>query len=74
MKDEAENMHRALDLRTWVQEGLIDTIIPYTSAPDLNSRVPAWEEPERELEFFLDFVRETPVTLAPILLPRSMTP
>jgi hypothetical protein len=74
MKDEAENMHRALDLRTWVQEGLIDTIIPYTSAPDLNSRVPAWEEPERELEFFLDIVRETPVTLAPSVLPRSMTP
>ena len=74
MKDEAENLHRALDLRAWVAEGLVDTIIPYTSAPDLNSRVPAWEEPERELAFFLDLVRGTPVTLAPSVLQRSMTP
>ncbi|MCY3784849.1 MAG: family 10 glycosylhydrolase [Chloroflexi bacterium] len=74
MKDEAENLHRALDLQAWVSEGLIDTIIPYTSAPELNSRVPAWDEPERQLEFFLDLVRDTPVELAASVLPRSMTP
>ena len=74
MKDEAENLHRALDLQAWVAEGLIDTIIPYTSAPELNSRVPAWDEPERQLEFFLDLVRDTPVELAASVLPRSMTP
>ncbi len=73
LSNEAENLENAIDLRAWVAEGLVDTIIPYTSEPDLDSMTPAWTDPA-SLEFFVDLVRGTPVRLAPNVMPRHMSP
>ena len=73
LSSEAENLENAIDLRQWVAQGLVDTIIPYTSEPDLDSTTPAWTDPA-SLEFFVDLVRGTPVTLAPNVMPRHMPP
>ena len=73
LSSEAENLTNAIDLRQWVAQGLVDTVIPYTSEPDLDSTTPAWTDPA-SLEFFVDLVRGTPVTLAPNVMPRHMPP
>ena len=73
LSGEAENLENAIDLRQWVAQGLVDTIIPYTSEPDLDSMTPAWTDPA-SLQFFVDLVRGTPVTLAPNVMPRHMPP
>ncbi len=73
LSSDAENLENAIDLRQWVAQGLVDTIIPYTSEPDLDSTTPAWTDPA-SLQFFVDLVRGTPVTLAPNVMPRHMPP
>ena len=73
LSSDAENLENAIDLRQWVAQGLVDTIIPYTSEPDLDSTTPAWTDPA-SLQYFVDLVRGTPVTLAPNVMPRHMPP
>lgn len=73
LSSDAENLENAIDLRQWVAQGLVDTIIPYTSEPDLDSTTPAWTDPA-SLQFFADLVRGTPVMLAPNVMPRHMPP
>ena len=73
LSSEVENLANAIDLRQWVAQGLVDTIIPYTSELDLDSVTPAWTDPA-SLRFFVDLVRGTPVTLAPNVMPRHMPP
>ena len=71
LSGEAENLYRAMDLRTWVQERLVDTLIPYTSAPDLDSNADAWSDPA-SIRFFTSLVEGTNCVLAPNLMPRSV--
>ena len=40
-----ENLFHAIDLKAWVEEGLIDTIMPYSSFEDLESMEEAWTDP-----------------------------
>ncbi len=61
-----------MDLRTWIKEGLVDTIIPYSSSVRLNSFVPAWEKPE-DIAYFVSLVKGTNCRLAPNLMPRDLT-
>ena len=70
---EAENLINGMDLAAWVDEGLVDTLIPYTSGPNYDSSVTAWTDPT-QLEHFVELVRGTPCVLAPNLMPRHMTP
>lgn len=70
---ERENLINGMDLPTWVNEGLVDTLIPYTSGPNYDSSVVAWTDP-KQLEFFANLVRGTSCILAPNLMPRHMTP
>ncbi len=70
---EGENLINGMDLPTWVNEGLVDTLIPYTSGPNYDSSVVAWTDP-KQLEFFVNLVRGTSCILAPNLMPRHMTP
>lgn len=70
---EGENLVNGMDLPTWVNEGLVDTLIPYTSGPNYDSSVTAWTDPQ-QLEFFVNLVRGTSCILAPNLMPRHMTP
>ena len=73
MSSEKENIAFGVDLRTWVREGLIDTLVPYSSAPAIDSKAPSWTDP-RSAEFFLALTRGTPCRLALNIMPRSMTP
>jgi len=73
LSSEAENLYRAIDLRTWVAEGLVDTVIPYSSAPNLDSAAEAWGDPA-SIEFFVNLVSGTDCVLAPNLMPRYVPP
>ena len=70
---EQENLINGMDLAAWVDEGLVDTLIPYTSGANYDSSVTAWTDP-KQLEFFVELVRGTSCVLAPNLMPRHMTP
>ena len=70
---EGENLINGMDLAAWVDEGLVDTLIPYTSGPNYDSSVTAWTDP-KQLEHFVELVRGTSCLLAPNLMPRHMTP
>ena len=72
MSSEQENLHNAMDLRTWVDEGLVDTIIPYTSEPGLDSRLDSWTDP-RDAEFFVSLTKGASCKLAVGLMPRHLT-
>ena len=69
---EEENLYRGMDLKAWVSEGLVDTLIPYTSAPKYNSSVESWSD-ERDLDFFIKLTKDTPCKLAPNLMPRQIS-
>ena len=69
---EEENLYRGMDLRAWVSEGLVDTLIPYTSAPNYNSFVESWPD-ARDLDFFIELTKGTSGKLAPNLMPRHMS-
>ena len=73
MSTEEENLFNAMDLRAWVEEGLVDTLIPYTSEPDLEGLTDAWADP-RDIEFFVSLTKGTSCKLAPNLMPRWMSP
>ena len=68
---EAENLYYAMDLREWVRQELVDTIIPYTSAPKLLSRADSWVDPS-SARFFFDLTRGTRCKLAFNLMPRDL--
>ena len=61
------------DLKTWAQEGLIDTLIPYVSDWEDRGNVAPWSDPG-ELDYFIDAVAGTSCVLAPNIMPRSMSP
>ena len=73
MSTEQENLSVAMDLRAWIEEGLVDTIIPYSSGPNLDSMNPSWTDPS-DLDFFLSITKDTGVRLAPNIMPRQMSP
>ncbi len=70
---EQENLQDGIDLRAWMSEGLIDTLIPYSSEPVYDSHEMAWTDPS-QLAFFVDLVRGTDCVLAPNLMPRHQSP
>ena len=70
---EGENLINGMDLAAWVGEGLVDTLIPYTSGQNYDSSVTAWTDP-KQLEYFINLVRGTSCVLAPNIMPRHMTP
>lgn len=67
---EEENLYYGLDLKTWIREGLVDTLIPYTSAPKLFSWEVAWED-SRDVEYWLSLTRGTSCELALNVMPRD---
>ena len=69
---EASNLYNALDLKEWVDEGLVDTLIPYTSEPNLNSTVTGWADAS-DAEYFVSLTRGTKCGLALNLMPRDLT-
>ena len=67
-----ENILHGMDLETWVREGLVDTLIPYSSSVRLNSFVPAWDDP-KDVQHFVSLVKGTGCTLALNMMPRDLT-
>ena len=70
---EAENLKFGVDPRAWVAEGLVDTLIPYSSAPNFNSSVDAWADP-RAIDYFLNIARGSNTVVAPNMMPRQVSP
>lgn len=74
---EAANKFFGCDLKTWAQEGLVDTLIPYVS--DWEPRggpggdTAPWTDAS-ELDYFIEAVAGTSCLLAPNLMPRHMSP
>ena len=67
-----ENLLHGMDLKTWIAEGLVDTLIPYSSTIRLNSYQPAWDKPE-DVDYYVSLVRGTRCRLALNLMPRGLT-
>ncbi len=73
MSSEDENLLRGMDLKAWVEDQLVDTIIPYTSVAGLKSSATSWTDP-KDADFFLRLVEGTECKLALNLMPRRMSP
>jgi hypothetical protein len=68
-----ENLFHAIDLKAWVDEGVIDTIIPYSSFRDLESMEEAWTDLV-DIAPFVSITRGTACKLAPNIMPRQLSP
>ncbi len=72
LRNEEENLYNALDLKAWIEQGLVDTIVPYTSRPDLDSMQKSWTD-AGEIEWFVSLTKGTPCRLALNLMPRQQS-
>ena len=73
MSNEEENLYNAMDLKAWVEEGLVDTLIPYSSGPNLDSLSDSWTD-VRDLDYWLSLTKGTSCRLAPNVMPRDLSP
>ena len=72
VSNEQENLVNGIDLKAWVAEGLVDTLIPYTSAPRLNSNVDSWADVQ-DVAYWVSLTKGTSCKLALNILPRNRT-
>ena len=72
MSTEKENLYNAMDLKAWVDEGLVDTIVPYTSVPNLDSMHHGWTDPSAA-KYFVALTKGTDCELAVNLMPRHLS-
>ena len=72
MSSAEENLVNGMDLRAWISEGLVDTIVPYASVLNLNSMADSWTNVS-DLDFFVAITRGTPCKLAPNMMPREIS-
>lgn len=70
---EAENLYNGMDVEAWIREGLVDTLVPYSSVERMLSSADSWTNP-KDAEFFLKITRGTKTTLALNLMPRVLSP
>ena len=70
--DEQENLYFAMDLGSWVEEGLVDTLIPYSSESDMGGNGRSWTD-VRDLAYFMGITQGTSCRLAPNIMPRQTT-
>ena len=68
-----ENLFYGFDVETWIEEGLVDTVVPYTSAEGLFSWQPAWENPD-QVRYWLELTSDSSCELVLNILPRHLTP
>ena len=72
MSSEQENLSNGMDLKAWVEEELVDTIVPYTSAPNVDSMTDSWTDPG-DAGYFVSLTKGTPCKLALNLMPRHLS-
>ena len=53
-----ENLLHGQDVAQWVADGTVDTLIPYTMAPELDSGAEAWPDPA-DADAWIDLVKGT---------------
>ena len=58
-----------MDVAQWVADGTVDTLIPYTMAPELDSGAEAWPDPAAA-DAWVNLVKGTKTALSLSLLPR----
>ena len=68
-----ENLRHAIDVETWIEEGLVDTIVPYSSLPGLDSLNEAWTD-MGEVDTWVELVKGTQCRLALNIMPRHFPP
>ena len=73
MSSESENLYQGMDLPVWIKEGLVNTLVPYTSVERLLSSADSWTNP-RDAEFFLKITQGSACKLALNLMPRKLPP
>ena len=73
MSNEEENLFNAIDVRAWVKEGLVDTLVPYSSVPGLDSLNESWTDPG-DADFWLQLTAGTSCKLSLNIMPREMPP
>jgi hypothetical protein len=66
-----DNLAFGLDVESWIREGLIDTVVPYSSQPGGFSWGPSWED-DAEIEPWTTMTDGTGCLLAPNLMPRDL--
>ena len=69
-----ENLPYAMDLKTWIEEGLIDTLITSRSSEQHDYNVPDWRDYPEDVAYFVSLVKGTKCRLAMNLYPRHLTP
>jgi hypothetical protein len=68
----AENLLYGIDTPTWVGEGLVDTLIPYSAHPSWGSTRDSWTDPE-EVRPWVQLTSSTGTRLAPNVMPRGLS-
>ncbi|MSO21679.1 MAG: hypothetical protein EXQ58_00185 [Acidobacteria bacterium] len=71
--NQRENLYYGMDLETWIGEGLVDTMIPYSSVEGGKSSADAWVSP-KDADYFLKITQGTKCKLALNILPRQLSP
>jgi hypothetical protein len=61
-----------MDLKAWVDQGIVDTLIPYSSEPNVGGNERSWTDP-RDLDYFIGITKDKPCRLAPNIMPRHTT-
>jgi hypothetical protein len=67
-----ENLVHGMDVARWIAEGTVDTLIPYTMAPRLDSAADSWPDPTA-VDEWIRLTRGTATKLSISILPRWMT-
>ncbi len=72
MSTSQENMLYGLDLKAWIDQELVDLIVPYTSRPNLDSMARSWTDPA-DVEYFVSLTSGTRCRLALNIMPRQQS-
>ena len=67
-----ENMYYGMDMDAWVKEGLVDTLIPYTSHPRFSYLDPSWED-AGDAEYWVSLTKGTSTVLALSIRPSALS-
>ena len=71
----ADNTFYGMDTRAWAEEGIVDTLIPFSEAHRMNSAATSFPDPtDDDVRGWADLARRTGVTVALNLLPRWVPP
>ena len=72
LSSEEENLHYGLDVESWAKQGLVETLMPYSSVRGINSSKDSFVDPA-DAEFFYRITRGTGCKLALNLMPRQLS-